>query len=231
MAWEQACSDLVEFGEQLAEKYTAEGAELEFEAGLSVFFSHGAKKRYVGRKVWPRTEMLVLGYEVRRSDSFNLLTDAMTEMFELILDGDSDDAVQHILQLIKRVRAREVEPADLVISRSCKGKVKGDGSIDFTGVYTNPDGLPFVRAAKQRIAAGLNFTPGMKVGWLVTNGNKSPMTIEAWMQEETGAEQMDYDPEFYAKRIATALGRISEAFGWSADDLLKGNRQATLFSF
>ena len=232
VAWEQACSELVKFGEQLAEKYTAEGAELEFETGLSVFFSHGAKKRYVGRKVWPRSEMLVRGYEVRRSDSFNLLTDAMTEMFELILDGDSDDAVQHILQLIKRVRAREVEPADLVISRSCKGKAnKGDGSIDFTGVYTNPDGLPFVRAAKQRIAAGLNFTPGMKVGWLVTNGKKSPMTIEAWLQEETGVEQTDYDPEFYAKRIATALGRISEAFGWSADDLLKGNRQATLFSF
>ena len=230
-AWERTCAELIGFGQEIAEKYSVEGAELEFEAGLSVFFSHGAKKRYVGRKVWPRTEMLVRGYEVRRSDSFNLLTDVMTEMFELILDGESSEAVQHILKLIERVRAREVEPADLVISRSCKGRVNADGSIDFTRVYTNPDGLPFVRAAKQRIAAGLNFTPGMKVGWLVTDGKKSPMTIEAWLQEETGVEQTDYDPEFYAKRIATALGRISEAFGWSADDLLKGNRQATLFSF
>nr|AIF20242.1 DNA-directed DNA polymerase (DPA, polB1) [uncultured marine group II/III euryarchaeote KM3_88_H06] len=230
-AWEGACTTMVEFGEELAERYSREGAELEFETGLSVFFSHGAKKRYIGRVVWPEPELLVRGYEVRRSDSFTILTDTMMEIFEMILDGDSNDAVQHCLQLIKRLRAREVAPRDLVISRSCKGRVRPGGVIDFDAVYANPDSLPFVRAAKQRIEAGLNFTPGMKVGWLVTNGKNSPMTVQAWLEGETGVEQTEYDPEFYAKRIATALGRITEAFGWSKDDLLKGNRQATLFSF
>ncbi|MDP7003340.1 MAG: DNA polymerase domain-containing protein, partial [Candidatus Thalassarchaeaceae archaeon] len=77
--WEVAKRDTLRFGEQLAERFTREGAELEFETALSAFFSHGAKKRYVGRVVWPREEMLIRGYEVRRTDSFALLTRTMTE--------------------------------------------------------------------------------------------------------------------------------------------------------
>jgi len=57
------------------------------------------------------------------------------------------------------------------------------------------------------------------------------MGITAWIEDETGEVQTDYDPEFYIKRLSTALGRITEAFGWTGDDLIKGNRQATLFSF
>ena len=229
--WNGAVKDLVEFGQQIAERFTKEGAELEFETGLSSFFSHGAKKRYVGQMVWPESKLLIRGYEVRRTDSFTILTDAMTELFEMILDGESDQAVQHCIDLIKKVRNGDVSPRDLVISKSCKGKVGNNGEIDFTSVYANPDRLVNVRAAKQRIAAGLAFTPGMKVGWLVTDASKSPMGITAWLEDETGEIQTDYDPEFYIKRLATALGRITEAFGWSADDLIKGNRQATLFSF
>ena len=231
VVWNEAVSSMVEFGQEIAERFTKEGAELEFETGLSSFFSHGAKKRYVGQMVWPESKLLVRGYEVRRTDSFTILTDAMTELFAMILDGETDQAVQHCIDLIKRVKSGDVQPRDLVISKSCKGKVRDNGQIDFTTIYANPDRLVHVRAAKQRIAAGLNFTPGMKVGWLVTNASKSPMGITAWLEDETGEVQTDYDPEFYIKRLATALGRITEAFGWTGDDLIKGNRQATLFSF
>jgi len=230
-SWKEVVNDLVKFGQEIAERFTKEGAELEFETGLSSFFSHGAKKRYVGQMVWPESKLLIRGYEVRRTDSFTILTDVMTQLFEMILGGESDQAVQHCIDLIKRVRNGDVSPRDLVISKSCKGKVGNNGEIDFTSVYANPDRLVNVRAAKQRIAAGLAFTPGMKVGWLVTDASKSPMGITAWLEDETGEVQTDYDPEFYIKRLATALGRITEAFGWSADDLIKGNRQATLFSF
>ena len=229
--WNEAVIGMVDFGQEIAERFTKEGAELEFETGLSSFFSHGAKKRYVGQMVWPESKLLVRGYEVRRTDSFTILTDAMTELFAMILDGETDQAVQHCINLIKMVKNRDIKPRDLVISKSCKGKVSNNGEIDFTSVYANPDRLVHVRAAKQRIAAGLAFTPGMKVGWLVTDASKSPMGITAWLEDETGEIQTDYDPEFYIKRLATALGRITEAFGWSADDLIKGNRQATLFSF
>lgn len=226
--FEQARNKTVEFGQSLAKRFTKAGAELEFEAALAAMFSHGAKKRYFGQVVWPEEDLLIRGYEVRRSDSFVILTNCMTSSFESILAGETTQAVEDIRTLIQRVRNRDVAPKDLVISRSCKGKINPrDGSVDFS-VYTNPDGLPYVKAAKQRMARGLNFTPGMKVGYLVTDGTSSPMSVVDWHEDETGEIQTDFDPEYYAKRIATAMGRITEVFGWNEKELLQGSQQSSL---
>ena len=62
-AYEAAVESMVAFGQGLAATYSRDSAVLEFEKGLSVFFSHGAKKRYIGQVVWPSHEMLVRGYE------------------------------------------------------------------------------------------------------------------------------------------------------------------------
>ncbi len=214
-SWNQARNETIRFGERLAERFTKEGAELEFETALSAFFSHGAKKRYVGRVIWPREEMLIRGYEVRRTDSFALLTRTMTEMFEMILDGEEWAAVEMTKSVIDDVKEGRANPAELVISRSCKGTLKRDGSVDFSKVYDNPDGLPYVRAAKERIRRGLQFTPGMKVGYIVTDSKASPMDVEPWLVDEIGEEPPVYDPTYYARRLAKSLGRITEAFGWS----------------
>jgi len=229
--WDKAKNMSMEFGESLAERFTKEGAELEFETALSSFFSHGAKKRYVGRVVWPREEMLIRGYEVRRTDSFQILSDIMTQMFEMILDGNTIGAVDMTKSVIDRIREGDVEPAQLVISRSCKGRWDSKkNEWDFDSVYANPDGLPYVRAAKQRIAAGLQFTPGMKVGYIVTKpdeGDKK-LGIRAWLVDEIGGEPPDYDKEYYAGRLAKSLGRVTDAFGWDEKNLLKGTRQDSL---
>jgi len=229
--WERAKAETLRFGESLASEFTKEGAELELETALSAFFSHGAKKRYVGRVVWPREEMLIRGYEVRRTDSFALLTRTMTEMFEMILNGEEWAAVEMTKSVIDDVKARRVDAADLVISRSCKGTLRRDGTVDFSKVYDNPNGLPYVRAAKKRIERDLPFTPGMKVGYVVTSAKNSPMDVEPWLVDEIGEEPPRYDPEYYARRLATALGRITEAFGWGATELMSGSRQQTLFDF
>jgi DNA polymerase I len=231
--WEGAKQTTLDFGDSLAERFTREGAELEFETALSSFFSHGAKKRYVGRVVWPREEMMIRGYEVRRTDSFQLLSSTMTDMFEMILDGDTLAAVDMTKGVIDRVREGSVDPAQLVISRSCKGRWDSKKNEWDFSVYANPDGLPYVRAAKQRIAAGLQFTPGMKVGYVVTEpdeGDKK-LGVRAWLVDEVGGDPPEYDKEYYAGRLAKSLGRITEAFGWDEKNLLKGTRQSSLFDF
>ena len=228
---EEGKDALVSFGHELASRFTKEGAELEFEKGLSVFFSHGAKKRYVGRVVWPEEELLIRGYEVRRTDSFDLLNNTMMGTFERILDGDEDGAYKHVLGLIRSVKAGEVDVADLIISRSCKGKVLKDGTVDFSAVYANPDGLPYVQAARKRIARGLQFTPGMKVSYIVTDAQKRPLTVEPWLVAETGDAPPVPDWLFYAERLARAMGRITEVYGWSDKDLLAGSRQQTFDFF
>ena len=231
--WEKARSSTLEFGKSLAERFTREGAELEFETALSSFFSHGAKKRYVGRVVWPREEMLIRGYEVRRTDSFQLLSDTMTQMFEMILDGNEIGAVDMTKSVIDRVKAGEVETSQLVISRSCKGKWNSKKEEWDFSVYKNEDGLPYVRAAKQRIAEGLQFTPGMKVGYIVTEPDEGEkkLGVRAWLVDEIGGDPPEYDRKYYAERLAKSLGRVTEAFGWDEKNLLKGNRQSNLFDF
>ena len=70
----------------------------------------------------------------------------------------------------------------------------------------------------------------MKVSYLVTDASRSPMKVTPWLEAESMDEEA-YDGRFYAERLAAALGRITEAFGWSAKDLMKGNKQASLFDF
>ena len=49
--------------------------------------------------------------------------------------------------------------------------------------------------------------------------------------DKEGDANPSYDGQFYAERLASALGRITEVFDWDAKDLLTGNKQTTLFSF
>jgi DNA polymerase I len=228
--WKNAKSTTLDFGEKLASRFSKEGAELEFETALSAFFSHGAKKRYVGRVVWPREELLIRGYEVRRTDSFELLRETMTDMFELILDNQSWNSVEMTKTVIDNVKSKKIPASKLVISRSCKGRWDSKNKQWSFDMYSN-ENLPYVRAAKERIKLGLSFTPGMKVGYIVTDASSSPMKVEPWLVDELDSLPPDYDSEYYAKRLAKALGRITEAFNWSEKELLSGSRQQSLFDF
>ncbi|HIA39533.1 MAG TPA: hypothetical protein EYN88_01390, partial [Candidatus Poseidoniales archaeon] len=229
--WKRARNDLILFGEGLAKRFTADGAVLEFEKGLSVFFSHGAKKRYVGRVVYPAEEIIIRGYETQRTDSFDALTGGMQGIFDDVLDGEHDNAVKAAMEHIVAAKRNQIPIEQLVISKTCKGKVDKKGNVDFSHHYANPDGQASVQAARKRIERNLPFTPGMKVAFVVTNARNRPMQVEPWDEGQENGGISAYDGEFYAERLATAFGRVTEAFNWSAKELLAGNRQANLFSF
>ena len=175
--------------------------------------------------------MLIRGYEIRRSDSFTLLNDTMKELFEMILDGNDWAAVEMAKGVIDEVKSGKSDVTDLVISRSCKGRWDSRKNAWSFDMYAKPDSLPYVRAAKQRISRDLQFTPGMKVGWIVTDSKSSPMEIKAWLVDEIGEEPPKYDPDYYSRRLAKSLGRITSAFNWDEKELLKGSRQQSLLDF
>ncbi len=236
LAWESAKEETIKLGEQLANQFTKEGAELEFETALSAFFSHGAKKRYVGRVIWPREELLIRGYEVRRTDSFSILSTTMTQMFELILEGDEEGAINLAKSVITEVQQGKIPASDLIVSRSCKGTWdKKYGKWVFDKIYANPDSLPYVRAAKERISRGLQFTPGMKVGYIITNSKTSPMEVKAWLVDEIGGEPPKPDPQYYVNRLAKSLGRITSALNFDESKLKdyakNPSTQKSLFDF
>ena len=233
---EKAVESMVRFGRQLAEKYSRDSAVLEFEKGLAVFFSHGAKKRYIGQVVWPSQEMLVRGYETQRTDSFLYLTTTMKEIFRYALADQGDELVAYAKQRVEALRQSRVPASEVVLAKSCKGRVvrtpvKTPDDVDFTKDYAKPDSMAQVRVAKQRIERGLGFTTGMKVSYVVTDANKRPMFVVPWLENEDDQANITYDGRFYAERLAAAVGRITEAFGWEAKDLMAGNKQASLFSF
>lgn len=210
----------VRFGTDMADRFSRDGGTLEFEKILEPMFTHGMKKRYVGKVVWPQAsdELLVRGYEIRRSDSFDLQSNVLTMLFEKILEEKNDEALALVRTNVQNVLAGKVEPSELVISRTCKG-------LD---AYENPERMANVQAAKKLIELGYDFIPGMKISWIVTDGNSTPQKVEPYISGVPFTAKPDY--RYYATRLSQMASRITEVFGWSEKDLMLGSQQATLFS-
>ncbi|MDR3206689.1 MAG: DNA polymerase II [Candidatus Methanoplasma sp.] len=209
----------VKFGGDMAVRFSRDGGTLEFEKLLEPLFSHGKKKRYVGKVAWPEVsdELLVRGYEIRRSDSFDLQSRLLTDLFEKILAEKNDEALAMVKQTIQDTINRRVDLSELVISRSCRGP----------DAYENPERMSNVQAAKKLISMGYEFTPGMKVSWIVTDASKAPQQVEPYVSGVEFIGRPDY--KYYAERLAQTASRITEVFGWSEKDLMLGSQQATLF--
>jgi len=209
----------VEFGNTMADRFSTDGGTLEFEKLLEPLFSHGKKKRYVGKVVWPvrSEELLVRGYEIRRSDSFDLQSRLLMELFEKILEENNAEAVALVKKTIQDTMSKKINPSELVISRTCKG----------LEAYENPDRMSNVQAAKKMIAKGYDFIPGMKVSWIVTDGNRTPQQVEPYISGAEFTAEPDY--KYYAERLAQTASRITEVFGWNEKDLMLGSQQSTLF--
>jgi DNA polymerase I len=211
----------VEFGKGLARKYSRYGGTLEFEKILDPFFTHGAKKRYVGHVLWPEDRVLVRGYETRRTDAFDYQIEALEDVFNRILEGDTDGAIQVSKDYVEKVRKEDVETSALVISRT----VKAESS------YANPDGLVHVRAAKKLREMGEEFVPGMKVSYvIIESSGKTRQEAQPWLTGKPFEHKVDY--EYYARRVAASLARVTEVFDWDEAALLRGARvtQQDLFS-
>ena len=206
------------FGEQVAKRFTQEGATFEFQSIYESFFSHGAKKRYVGRTVWPQEEVVVRGYETRRTDAFDFQSESLLEVFDLVLKGDTDGAVRRSRELVQSVRAKQVPPERLVIARAVRPESEYNESTR--------EALPFLRVFKQLQSEGYDVIPGMKVAWIVTNSRESPQAIEPWIEGRAFTGEPDW--EYYADRVAQTLARVTEVFDWDAAALLRGSHQQRL---
>ena len=209
----------VEFGQKIAERYSVGAKQLEFEKILQPFFSHGAKKRYVGKQVWPKEGMLVRGYETRRTDSFPVQVWALKDIFAKLMDRNVDEALESSLDWVTKISKGEVEKHNLVISKT----------VNLERKYVNEDNQAHLQAYKKYIETGRPFVSGMKVSFIVTNASVTPMKVEPYIPDEECPEP-DYN--YYADRLAKSLSRVTEVFDWDEKALKKGKRapkQQTLF--
>ena len=160
--------------------------------------------------------MLVRGYELRRGDSFP----SQKELLGGVVDRILDDSIEEGVKYARDALASYKPPLkDLVITKSCRA----------FNEYKRPDSMTNVRCARMLMERGEVFYPNTKVSWIVTDGSISPLGIEPWTEDETAAITPDY--QYYRKRIALTLSRITSTFGWSEEELLSGGRNSKLSDF
>lgn len=208
--------DTIRLGQKTAEQFSRGNIVLEFEKVMEPFFSHGMKKRYVGRMVYPRKEMVVRGYEMRRTDSFDLQSETLQAVFEKVLDGDQEGAAAYARGVIQDLMSGKVDPSKLVISRSVRDESQ----------YKASDRMINVRVARKLKELGYEVMPGMKVSWIVTNGKASPNDFEPWIEGRPFSGKPDY--KYYATRLAATISRVTDSFGWDEKSLTSGAQQASL---
>lgn len=205
--------ETVKFGERLSRELSEErGIVLEFEKVLDPFFSHGAKKRYAGKIVYPeesRGEVLVRGYEVRRTDSFDLQSEAQSHLFDLILSRDLEGAVKYAREIVEEIKNGDsrIPIEKLVISRSVQ---------EFRD-YKNADSLANIRVARKLKESGETFVPGMKVSWIVTNSKVTPQEVEPYIDGTPFQKKPDW--AYYARRVEDTLNRVLEGITGQADSV------------
>src|SRR5947208_4339742 len=206
------------FARKTAERFSRGRISMEVDKIYETLFSHGRKKRYAGKVAWPeemRNEMVVRGYEIRRTDAFDLQSEAQGRVFEKILDRDQDGSIALAKQIVAEVRAGtptlndpDRDPIEaLVISRTVKDEHR----------YVNPNSMSNVIAARKLEEMGEEFMPGMKVSWIVTDSKKSPMEVEPYVSGRPFDQRPDW--EYYARRVAQTLAYITGAYGWDAKAL------------
>ncbi len=216
---EPSLEGAVTAGKKVAERYSKGGLSLEFEKVMNPFFSHGAKKRYVGKILWPREDTIFRGYEVRRTDAFDWQSDSLNAVFERLFAEDTDGLLKIAKERVEKVAKGDVPKASLVISRSVR-------DVDD---YDSPhkESLQNVRVMRKLQALGIDVQPGMKVSWIVATVDKK-QDLEPYLGPES-EKAITPDWDFYARRTAATLARVTEVFGWGVNDLLKGSRTKTLF--
>ncbi|AFD00339.1 replicative DNA polymerase I [Methanocella conradii HZ254] len=205
-------------GFMVQQEFSAGNMHLELEKVMRRFFAH-AKKRYFGKIIWPEESLLVRGYEPRRTDSFDLQSETMTRVFQLVLDGRPDEAVKYAKDTVHDTLKGKVDLSSLVISKS----------VNEFDAYDNPDSLVHVNVARKLKDMGYDFTPGMKTPFIITNGFVQPQKAEPVIEGVEFTARPDF--RYYAERLAMALARITEPFGCDERALLQGNSQRSLEFF
>jgi len=241
----------LEYARKTAERFSRGRISMEVDKIYRTLFSHGRKKRYAGKVAWPTEsadQVVVRGYEMRRTDAFDLQSQAQFLVFDKILDNDPEGAIELAKRIVAEVHAGsppltnpEKNPIEmLVISRTVKATVTKEMLADPSflegseengddeeqkrrrGGYINPGSLSNILAAKKLVEMGEEFVPGMKVSWIVTDHKKSPMEVEPYLSGAKFEKEPDWD--YYARRVAQTLAYVTEVYGWDEKALLTGKR-------
>jgi len=212
---DKSLEELIEIGNYISEKCTEGYSKLQLEQIFSRFFTYGAKTMYFGKAIWPKQEMKIRGFAIRRKDSFELQRDILNRTIEAIVSDVSPK--EYFTQFSKDMRdylTYGMDTKKLVLTKTV-------GDINS---YKN-DKIPHVSAAKKLIREGVPFFNNMRVSWIVTGVDNSGKQIVEPVIE--GRELPRPYRKYYINRILDSIEPIAEVFGFDRVDIKTGKFQYT----
>jgi DNA polymerase II len=171
----------------------------------------GSKKRYAGLILEDGKEVLdVTGLEIVRRDWTELAKKFQTQLLWLIFR--KEDPTSYIKEYIKEIRAGK-HNADLVYRKAIRKELEG---------YTKTS-PPHVKAARKLEEKGIPLTSNI-IDYIITEDGPEPLQLVT--------KKTKYDYEHYIdKQIRPLADGILGFYGTTFDDVVKGQKQNTLFGY
>src|SRR2546422_8431183 len=127
----------LDYARKTADRFSHGRISMEVDKIYETLFSHGRKKRYAGKVAWPAElagQLVVRGYEIRRTDAFDLQSEAQYAVLDKILNNDVEGAVNYAKAIVREIQSGTLNPLAhgkdgyefLVISRTVKSTVTKD---------------------------------------------------------------------------------------------------------
>ncbi len=198
--------DVKKFLEKINKKLP-EIMELEYEgfykSGIFVGTEgKGAKKRYA--LVDDKDNILVKGFEYIRGDWSDLAKETQEKVLENILKGKEKKAVEHVRDVVKKVKKGEIDMEKLVIRRQLTKNIEDYEQIG-----------PHVRVARDLERRGVEVSRGSLIQYIVTRKGKSISDRARWYEDA-----QSYDEDYYVNnQVIPAALRILSVLGYSKKDL------------
>lgn len=178
--------------------------------------SAGAKKKYA--LISDDGKVKIRGFETVRRDWCVLARELQNKVLAFVLkDGDGKNALKTFKDVVKKLKAREVNKKKLLIKTQLK---KAINEYIAQG--------PHVIAAKKMEAKGIPVSQGMVIEYFVaeTREKKKLVREKVKLPDEKG----EYNIEYYLNnQLIPAVENILEVFGVNLKEVVSGHRQEKLF--
>ena len=181
----------------------------------------GAKKKYA--LLNEKGKIKIRGFETVRRDWCSLAREVQSKVLGSVLKtGKSDDALEYVKGIIKKLQKREIEKEELVIKSQLTKPISEYIAIS-----------PHVTAAKKMLELGLPIRPGMMIEYYVAE-TKAKEKGKLLVREriKLSNEKGEYDIEYYlGHQIIPAVGNILEVFGINLKEMAEKKKQMKLGEF
>jgi DNA polymerase Pol2 len=181
----------------------------------------GAKKKYA--LLNEKGKIKIRGFETVRRDWCSLAREVQSKVLGSVLkSGKSDDALEYVKGIIKKLQKREIEKEELVIKSQLTKPISEYIAIS-----------PHVTAAKKMLEMGLPIRPGMMIEYYVAE-TKAKEKGKLLVREriKLSNEKGEYDIEYYlGHQIIPAVGNILEVFGINLKEMAEKKKQMKLGEF